>query len=198
MDSFYITLPSNDPSYANNKTSHFTVRLPETLELDNSWTVSMSSIIYPISFASLGAEDEQYAILTYLDENDNQQHEKITIPSLNFHTIKEMENTLNTIIRQHLIQRSIKFGTTKLGGDRSARSVSGKLTPIEESEEIQEKLRNLKERGQQKTTSTTESGNTQSNITGQSTLSPISESAENERKKEKLQLDFAKELQRIL
>ena len=139
MDSFYITLPSNDPSYENNKTSHFTVRLPETLELDNAWTVSLSSIIYPISFATLGAEEEQYIIVSYLDPDDMQQSEKIMIPSLNFHTIKEMEQNINALIHQYFTRRSAEKGTTSLGGStnptRMKRATEQQLNQIEESPE---------------------------------------------------------------
>lgn len=151
MDSFYITLPSNDPSYEHNKTSHFTVRLPETLELDNSWTVSLSSIIYPISFATLGAEEEQYAIVRFLDWQNEPQSEKIPIPSLNFHTIKEMEQNINALFLQYFTTRAHQKGTPLLAAKPRMKRMTaeGTLTPVQESPEIAAKLAQLQRAKQQ-------------------------------------------------
>jgi len=68
MDDFYVVLPSNTP-VPGNTASHFTVRLPHTLELDSSWSVALSSFIYPYSFATVGIDEDEY--MEIKSENPN-------------------------------------------------------------------------------------------------------------------------------
>jgi hypothetical protein len=101
MDNFYVVLPSNTP-IEGNKTSHFTVRLPETLNLDSNWTVALSSIIYPISFTSLGTQENQFISI----KKDSGSDEKISVPSMNYLTIANLEKGINDAISSNITETS--------------------------------------------------------------------------------------------
>ena len=106
MDDFYVILPSNTPVIGNTA-SHFTVRLPQTLELDTSWTVSLSSIIYPFSFPTVGIDDDEYIEIKTPNPNyttggtENKfLFIKIQIPSMHYHTVDQMQKSINGIIKE--------------------------------------------------------------------------------------------------
>jgi hypothetical protein len=101
MDNFYVVLPSNTPTEGN-KTSHYTVRLPEELNLDSNWTVALSSIIYPISFTSLGTQENQFITI----KKDVGPEEKISVPSMNYLTITNLENGINDAISSNITETS--------------------------------------------------------------------------------------------
>ena len=103
MDTFYVVLPSN--SSITGKTSNFTVRLPETLVLDGNWTVALSSLIYPISFTSLGSQENQYIIV---NKKDNTK-ETIPIPAMNFHSISNLEKGINDAVLLHYQEGQSRF-----------------------------------------------------------------------------------------
>ncbi|KAI6223801.1 hypothetical protein M3Y99_01425800 [Aphelenchoides fujianensis] len=58
-NSFYVVLPSNSPSFPNNTTADFRVALPKALHFDSDYVVGLHSIVYPISWASIGAIEPQ-------------------------------------------------------------------------------------------------------------------------------------------
>ncbi|KAL3110281.1 hypothetical protein niasHT_012699 [Heterodera trifolii] len=63
-NSFFVILPSNTPGFVGNKTNKFKVHLPKKLQFDGAgWMVGLSGIIYPNSWAKLGASDRQYVIV---------------------------------------------------------------------------------------------------------------------------------------
>ena len=93
MDNFYIVLPSNT-AIEGNKTSNYTIRLPEPLNLDSNWSVALSSIIYPISFTSLGTQEDQFITIN----NEVGDDEKIPIPAMNFLSISNLEKGINDAI----------------------------------------------------------------------------------------------------
>jgi len=116
--SFYVVLPSNTP-IEGNKTSNFMVRLPNTLELqEGNWTVALSSIIYPISFMTLGSENEgiQYIKISY-SEKDQDGNEvgirslNITIPPAIFQNVEYLSEFLNDIILSSI--HAEKHGTIR-------------------------------------------------------------------------------------
>ena len=97
MDSFYVVLPSNAP-VEGNMSSNFTVRLPETLDLDNNWTVGLSSLTFNHSFPTIGAEKDQYIDL-YFDEH---RYIRVPIGPLVILTKEELEQTINDAIVERL------------------------------------------------------------------------------------------------
>uniref|UniRef100_A0A1I8B614 Uncharacterized protein n=2 Tax=Meloidogyne hapla TaxID=6305 RepID=A0A1I8B614_MELHA len=98
MDSFYVILPSNTNSVDGNTTSNFTVRMPDTLELDSGWTVALSNIIYPFSFSLLGDSDEQESITVFRRYGEKLVSIRIEIPDLSFASEEALEEALNAVL----------------------------------------------------------------------------------------------------
>lgn len=132
MDNFYVVLPSNTP-IEGNKTSHFTVRLPETLNLDSNWTVALSSIIYPISFTSLGTQENQFITI----KKDVGPEEKLSIPSMNYLTIANLEKGINDAISSNITETSRP--------KRAILEEEGELKPPETVEESPETIAAVEE-----------------------------------------------------
>lgn len=55
MDQFYVRLPSNSSKdyYPKNKTSSYTTKLPDEIQLSGSWEVGLKEIQYPISWINV-------------------------------------------------------------------------------------------------------------------------------------------------
>lgn len=109
MDSFYVILPSNTPTDTGekNKSSMFTVRLPDTLALDSNWTVALSSIIYPMTFASIGSEERPWIRIYYentLEKPNEYPYTKNTVylPAITPSTMFDLEAALNNYIFHHV------------------------------------------------------------------------------------------------
>uniref|UniRef100_A0A914MP62 Uncharacterized protein n=1 Tax=Meloidogyne incognita TaxID=6306 RepID=A0A914MP62_MELIC len=98
MDSFYVILPSNTGGVEGNTTSKFTVRMPDTLELDSSWTVALSNIIYPFSFSLLGDSDEQESITVFRRYGNELLPIRIEIPDLSFASEEALEESINAVL----------------------------------------------------------------------------------------------------
>jgi len=100
MDSFYVILPSNTEDVDGNTTSKFTVRMPDTLELDSTWTVALSNIIYPFSFALLDDSDtnESESITVFRTYKDEVRSTRIEIPDLFFSSETALETALNSFL----------------------------------------------------------------------------------------------------
>nr|CAD2177713.1 unnamed protein product [Meloidogyne enterolobii] len=98
MDSFYVILPSNTGGVEGNTTSKFTVRMPDTLELDSSWTVALSNIIYPFSFSLLGDSDEQESITVFRRYGNELLPIRIEIPDLSFASEEALEEGINAVL----------------------------------------------------------------------------------------------------
>jgi hypothetical protein len=64
--------------------------------------VALSSIIYPISFTSLGTEENQFITIKKNAGSD----EKITIPSMNYLTIANLEKGINDAISSNITETS--------------------------------------------------------------------------------------------
>uniref|UniRef100_A0A1I8B7C4 CS domain-containing protein n=1 Tax=Meloidogyne hapla TaxID=6305 RepID=A0A1I8B7C4_MELHA len=98
MDSFYVVLPSNTGNVEGNTTSRFTVRMPDTLELDSSWTVALSNIIYPFSFSLIGDSDAQESITIFRRYGDELLPIRIEIPDLSFASEEALEEAINAVL----------------------------------------------------------------------------------------------------
>lgn len=130
MDSFYIILPSNTP-YEGNTTSKFTVRLPDTIELDSNWTVAISSIIYPTSFVKLGADQAQWVSIFW----KNKQTHRYYIPSLSFKNITELESSLNKYFNKYVVEPT-NYGTYKIYNPTNETIERKKRSPVPPSSTI--------------------------------------------------------------
>uniref|UniRef100_A0A914L9M3 Uncharacterized protein n=1 Tax=Meloidogyne incognita TaxID=6306 RepID=A0A914L9M3_MELIC len=98
MDSFYVILPSNTGGVEGNTTSKFTVRMPDTLELDSSWTVALSNIIYPFSFSLFGDSEEQESITVFRRYGNELYPIRIEIPDLSFASEEALEESINAVL----------------------------------------------------------------------------------------------------
>uniref|UniRef100_A0A914N1P6 Uncharacterized protein n=1 Tax=Meloidogyne incognita TaxID=6306 RepID=A0A914N1P6_MELIC len=98
MDSFYVILPSNTGGVEGNTTSKFTVRMPDTLELDSSWTVALSNIIYPFSFSLFGDSEEQESITVFRRYGSELYPIRIEIPDLSFASEEALEESINAVL----------------------------------------------------------------------------------------------------
>nr|CAD2188777.1 unnamed protein product [Meloidogyne enterolobii] len=72
--------------------------MPDTLELDSSWTVALSNIIYPFSFSLLGDSEEQESITIYRRYGKELLSVRIEIPDLSFASEEALEEAINAIL----------------------------------------------------------------------------------------------------
>ncbi|KAL7075859.1 hypothetical protein ACQ4LE_005195 [Meloidogyne hapla] len=72
--------------------------MPDTLELDSSWTVALSNIIYPFSFSLLGDSDEQESITVFRRYGEKLVSIRIEIPDLSFASEEALEEALNAVL----------------------------------------------------------------------------------------------------
>uniref|UniRef100_A0A1I8BHL2 Uncharacterized protein n=1 Tax=Meloidogyne hapla TaxID=6305 RepID=A0A1I8BHL2_MELHA len=72
--------------------------MPDTLELDSSWTVALSNIIYPFSFSLLGDSDEQESITVFRRYGNELRSIHIEIPDLSFASEDALEEALNAVL----------------------------------------------------------------------------------------------------
>lgn len=91
---FFLVLPSNTPSFENNKTSDFRVILPKPLSFDSEYVCALQSIVYPNSWSSVGALENQS--ITLIRRGD----ERIEIPVSkgNFYLEEDLVDSLNKTI----------------------------------------------------------------------------------------------------
>ncbi|KAL3099253.1 hypothetical protein niasHT_028200 [Heterodera trifolii] len=146
MDDFYIVLPSNVP-FPGNTASHFTVRLPHTLELDSNWSVALSSIIYPHSFPSVGVDEDDFVNIKLLNPDYKPDGTgpttvtlKVKIPSIQFHSVEHMQKSLNSIIQSAY---DVKFPKEKRVKRAAAASADKELEPETRQEPDKELTREV-------------------------------------------------------
>nr|CAD2203923.1 unnamed protein product [Meloidogyne enterolobii] len=72
--------------------------MPDTLELDSSWTVALSNIIYPFSFSLAGDSDEQESITVFRRYGNELLPIRIEIPDLSFASEEALEEAINAVL----------------------------------------------------------------------------------------------------
>ena len=90
-EKFYVYLPSN-ANVENNTPSNFTVRLPTPLELEGSWSLALTSIIYPVSYQSESEES------LWLGIDKETGLKRYTFPAASFTSVAQMEKMINETI----------------------------------------------------------------------------------------------------
>ncbi|CAD5208352.1 unnamed protein product [Bursaphelenchus xylophilus] len=97
--SFFIVLPSNDPSntFGKNTPADFKIVLPKPLTFDAPYLCGLQSIVYPHSWASIGTLDGQYIDLTTA-----YAILRIHIPKGSFNTIESLVTYLNSVVQEEL------------------------------------------------------------------------------------------------
>nr|CAD2200634.1 unnamed protein product [Meloidogyne enterolobii] len=74
--------------------------MPDTLELDSTWTVALSNIIYPFSFSLLDDSEtnETESITVFRTYKDEVRSTRIEIPDLFFSSEAALESALNSFL----------------------------------------------------------------------------------------------------
>nr|CAD2172606.1 unnamed protein product [Meloidogyne enterolobii] len=132
--------------------------MPDTLELDSSWTVALSNIIYPFSFSLLGDSEEQESITVFRRYGNELLPIRIEIPDLSFASEEALEEGINAVLldvwkkeldREREENRLEENKKRIYGEYRKRRAVESikeqydKHAIIEEDEAISPKLTNL-------------------------------------------------------
>lgn len=106
MTHFYLTLPSNSSEqyYPDNTLTRFTTRLHSTLELEGSWEVGLSEIIFPSSWITLDKKAckfsvmcEQFPYLNY-EFMPEDLLEKLYIPQGHYESVEKIVEAINNEI----------------------------------------------------------------------------------------------------
>lgn len=108
-NSFYVIVPSTGAGIENkaNKTNKFRLQLPKKLSFEGpGWQVGLAGIIYPNSWAAIGAHEDQF-ITVYL-KNGEVRHFKV--PKGSFNTSKHLEQSLYHGVVKELEKRINEIG----------------------------------------------------------------------------------------
>jgi hypothetical protein len=88
MKNFYLTLSSNSSMeyFSDNKTSNFTVKLPQTLTLDGKWSVALVDIHYQHTFNTV-SEGNNKIFFNWIDERFQSE---LVIQSKNYNSMGDL------------------------------------------------------------------------------------------------------------
>ena len=120
----FVILPSNDPSFKENRMNKYRVKLPHPLKLDGPYMVGVHSIMYKHSWNRFKTEETKF--FTHLTNGDVVEAE---FPKSNLKDISTFENTLNENFRN---------GFSKTYPDRFKRA-TGEKSAEKEAEKEDEK-----------------------------------------------------------
>lgn len=112
-NSFYVIVPSTGAG-TENKTNKFRLQLPKKLTFDGpGWTVGLAGIIYPNSWAAIGAHEDQF--ITVFLKNGDIRHFKV--PKGSFNTAKHLDQSL-----YHGVVKEIENRIKEIGIDERTRA----------------------------------------------------------------------------
>lgn len=102
-DNFFITLLSNSSTtyHPNNKTTSFTVTLPQKISLPGKWYVGVAEIHYNYNFFNISEGNNQIKFTFTTDDNDMHEHENMVKRQINTHCEIEpgFYTDMNDVIR---------------------------------------------------------------------------------------------------
>ena len=99
MDNFYITLPSNVPSFEQNTIANYKTKLSSRLILPDEWEVGLVEISYTLSWYNSPNNEE--ISLVYWDKGMSQRTSKnVFLPPGRYDKIDDMLNTINGRLSQ--------------------------------------------------------------------------------------------------
>lgn len=113
MSGFFITLVSNSSMniFPENKTSSFTVLLPEKISLKGDWCVAVAEIHYNYNFFNVNDQNNKIKLIDNVvdmntneissDEGDDTIHE-LQVTSGYYNTVKDLIDTVNAQISPYL------------------------------------------------------------------------------------------------
>lgn len=100
--SFYMTLPSNASLdlYPDNTLSSFTTKLDPPIDLQGSYEIGLSEIIYPRTWLNVGYR-EIFIILS-ITEKENKIHcQEIILPAGHYDCVKQIISIINDKVEKH-------------------------------------------------------------------------------------------------
>lgn len=114
-DSFFITLMSNSSTqiFVDNKTSSFTVLLPEKITLNGKWCVALAEMHYNFNFFNITSENNGIYVKKKVDERSNKTSDENRIVKYMHETCKVTPgyytniNDVVTIINKELKKLSV-------------------------------------------------------------------------------------------
>lgn len=113
MSDFFITLVSNSSMniFPENKTSSFTVLLPEKISLKGDWCVAVAEVHYNYNFFNVNDQHNKIKLIENLvdmkrneissDEDDDSIHE-LQVTTGYYNTVKDLIDTVNCQISPYL------------------------------------------------------------------------------------------------
>lgn len=96
---FHVVLPSNDLSFPTNKTNNFRISLPKALRFEEKYLCGLKSIVFPHSWNSLGAIEQQHISL-FLGNNEI----RIGVPPGSYTSVESLIQTLNSLINNGIAE----------------------------------------------------------------------------------------------
>jgi hypothetical protein len=121
MKDFYLTLTSNSSMeyYTDNKTSHFTVKLPKILTLTGKWAVALAEIHYPNTFYNVSLENNtiffKWRVGKFFDRNE--------IEVNNYDSIEDLIKTINDCVYTRHIEKTHSINAEKNGEEEHKNSL---------------------------------------------------------------------------
>lgn len=116
-DNFYLTLISNSSMmyYPENKTTHFSTKLPKTMKLEGEWHVGIVEFQYPCTMLNV----QEHHNVIYVSKNVKLDHEESTslvtykshIPATDYDNINHLLSALN---ENPLLENEIRFRYDKI------------------------------------------------------------------------------------
>src|ERR1700729_1107028 len=98
--SFYVTLPSNaSPKiFPDNKTGHFFVKLPQTIDVSSQYEVGLVEIQFPNTYCNVLEDEVWVHYFPPKDEGHEQASVKLTLPVGLYKSIDSIIEELNRLI----------------------------------------------------------------------------------------------------
>lgn len=140
VQSFPVYLVSSTKGEKNTP-SYFTVRYPKKFEFNSSWTVALTSLIYPRSWPVVGTDEQQYIDVTWNDGHLT----RIELDPTTFKTVDQLVDGLQKIIVKKSSHDCIKRGVESddhQSAKRARRQVSGEN--LTEVTKLKDRVRELK------------------------------------------------------
>lgn len=147
VQSFPVYLISSTKG-VNNTPASFTIRYPKKFEFNSSWSVGLTSIIYPHSWHDIGTDSEQYIDVTWNDGNLT----RVGIKNSAHKTVEHLVNSLNQSILSASNGLCSEPPTSGKRKNKSSLQAVPKRAKrhgfdIGDSEKLKERIRELKRQG---------------------------------------------------
>lgn len=122
----YIVLPSNSSMnhHPENTTSHYTVKLPHEIELDEPYEVGLVEIMFPHSWYNIG--EREASLFLRRDDWDDGEWSYYHIPAGNYHSMRMLVNALNFALTDYF---KVKPDEVSFYQIKASRQIAFRKTP---------------------------------------------------------------------